>query len=156
MGRERLTIAVLWGEADEEWLSSILRGEERAYLVSLDGGVKIEGVEARDVSWLAEAFNRAGIEPPESLTPEKLPPESVIEFVLDGPLVGEFDLAKTVEEVRKVAAYRFGASALQLEGIKLFLRPVYIVSWAAEDGSSSRGLIADGSVVPDAEKSHYF
>ncbi len=155
LGREQLTIAVLWGEADEEWLSSILRGEGRAYLISLDGEVKIEGVEVRGGSWLAEAFNRAAIEPPESLKPEKLPPESVTEFVLDGPLVGEFNLAKTVEEVRKVAAYRFGASTLQLEAIKLFLRPVYIVSWAAEDGSSSRGLIADGSVVLDAEKSHY-
>jgi len=139
-GKETFSVALLRGKPREDWLRKVLSGRGRVVLIALDGlehppdGITVLGPE-----WLAETFNRYDIEPPRTLLekfmPEQAKPERLKEFVLDGPLMEAVPSQKLTEEAKRIISYKFSVEPdeIKLEGLKLKLRPVYVVSWSREN-----------------------
>ncbi len=152
-GKETLAVALLRGKPPESWLRKALRGEDKTFLVALDGlEYSLEGVNVLSPDWLAETFNRYAIEPPRTLLEKFLPreyeEEGVLkEFVLDGPLVEPLSSKKLVDEAKNVISYKYGISReeTRLKELRLEFRPVYIVSWVRE--SDSGKAFVDGKRV---------
>ncbi len=141
-GKEILAVALLRGKPTENWLKNALSGYGRVILIALDGLEEgVEGVTVLGPEWLAEAFTRYSIEPPKTLLekflPERERPRALKEFVLDGPLVESISSQKLVDEAKRVVSYKFSVSSdeIGLKGLKLILKPVYVVSWMRENES---------------------
>jgi len=175
-GKERLVIFVYRNEQPGETDGTELRdavfkfpgtkvlvlglsGFSEKFLKVLDG---IPEVSLKDAEWVAELFNRYGVEPPRDIVekllkkieevPQEKIGESIRPFTLDAPLFEDYSLDDIVSRISAVIKYRCKVDGSELTFLEITPRfvPGYILSWTTTDGKRSDKAIfyPDGRVIP--------
>ncbi|MDK2913993.1 MAG: hypothetical protein PWQ79_908 [Thermococcaceae archaeon] len=153
-GKERLTVGILRGEAEVEWLKSQLDKYDNLVIVPLESPLSLEGVRVIPPEWLVETFSKYEVSVPRTLVEKFLPPGETTsielkKFVLDGPFIDEVSPGKLVEDAKRLLMYKYGLAPeeVTIEGLKLHLKAVYAVVLSRENGTVMRALVDDRGVT---------